>query len=78
MPQRLGYQTLNPEAATPNFVLSNHGSLWLMEPMDDDSREWLREHVSEGQWWGGKLVIEPRYVEGLVEGIRADGYTVGL
>lgn len=54
--------------------VENHGSICIVQPEDDSEREWLEENVSEeAMWWGGGLVVEPRYVEGLMAGFYGEG-----
>ena len=61
----------------PDFILENHGSIWLVRPQSEPAREHLAENVSdEAQWFGDALVVEPRYVEGLVNGLRNNGWEV--
>jgi hypothetical protein len=55
------------------FRVEDHGSIVLVRPLTDDCREWLYE-VTEGSWFGGALVVEPRYVEDLVAGLVEEGY----
>ena len=47
----------------------SHGSIVLVTPKHGLAREWLEENT-EGQWWGGGLVVEPRYIEGLLHGLN--------
>lgn len=59
-----------------DYVFTNHGSLWLCQPKSDEARRHLEEHVdAEAQWWAGALAVEPRYVQGLVEALRTEGFT---
>lgn len=54
-----------------NLVIENHGSIVLLRPLTSAGRRWLEENTSEeAQWWGGALVVEPRYVEPLVTAFR--------
>lgn len=55
------------------FEVENHGSLFLVRPLTDDVDAWLREHT-DGQWFGRALVVEPRYVMDLVDGLVAEGF----
>lgn len=56
--------------------IENHGSILVFQPMTDFAWDWLDEHVSEdAQYWGG-LVVEPRYAEDLVVGMRESGLEV--
>jgi hypothetical protein len=61
----------------PQFELQNHGSLFLLRPLDSVAKEWMNEHLPvdspETQFWGDSIVIEPRYLEAIVDGILADG-----
>ena len=57
------------------FDVENHGSIVLVRPHTDDVREWLEEHT-DGTWFGGALVVEPRYVEELVHGLVEEGYAL--
>lgn len=63
----------------PDFFVENHGSIMLVRPVTGDARDWLEIHVTgdEHQYFGDALVVEPRYILNLVEGIRGDGLTVG-
>ena len=50
------------------FRIEDHGSIVLVRPLTEDVEAWLDEHVSEdARYFGGALVVEPRYVEALVE-----------
>lgn len=55
--------------------LENHFTLWLARPMSAEGREWLETHT-DGQWFGGALVIEPRFVDLVVDGAIGDGLCV--
>lgn len=45
----------------------NGGSIVLVRPLDKAARAWLEAHT-DGQWFGGALACEPRYVEALLAG----------
>lgn len=54
--------------------LENHGSIWLLRPLDAAAREWLRETApEEAQFMSDALAIEPRYVDGVVEAFTDAG-----
>jgi len=73
---------------TPNdFEVANHGSLMLLYPCNDAAREWIDVNIygtdadtgipeNEVQWFGGGIVIEPRYIMDIIDGIEADGLDV--
>jgi hypothetical protein len=60
-----------------DFKLENHGSLFLLRPLTSVARDWMGEHLPmdnpETQFWGDAIVIEPRYVAPIVDGIIGDG-----
>jgi hypothetical protein len=58
----------------PDVLVENHGSLYLMRPQTDSAQEWIDEHIPEdAQWFGGALVVEPRYVEDIAHGMMEYG-----
>ena len=60
-----------------DFHIADHGSIVLLEPRTDAAREWVEENLpEEAQTFGHAIVIEPRYVESIVNGILADGLTI--
>ena len=67
----------SPAVDTPDFVLENHGSLFLHRPLNSAAKEWIQNHLPvdspETQFWGDAIVIEPRYVAPIVDGIIGDG-----
>jgi len=57
--------------------IENHGSLVLIRPLTEAASDWLDENISEdAQHFGGAVVVEPRYVEAIVEGMQDDGLEV--
>ena len=56
----------------------NHGSVFMFQPVSAAAKEWVDEHVQlEGwQWMGPAFAVDPRYVDGLVEGMAGDGLEV--
>lgn len=55
-------------------VRGHYGSLVLVVPLTQAARDWVTENVEEtAQWFGGALVVEPRYAPTLVKGMRDDG-----
>lgn len=57
------------------IYVENHGSIVLFRPMGEMAGEWLQDHT-DGMWFGGALVVEPRYVGGLAAGAQEDGLVV--
>jgi hypothetical protein len=61
-----------------DFTFINHGSIWLVRPATPELREHLEANVSDqAQWFGGALVVEPRYVDTLADALQGEGYVVG-
>jgi hypothetical protein len=60
----------------PDFRITYHGTITLLEPLTDACREWITENVSvEGwQWFGRALAVEPRYLNYLVEVLQDEGF----
>lgn len=63
-----------------DFKLENHGSLFLLRPLNSVAKDWMDEHLPmdspETQFWGDAIVIEPRYVPDIVFGARGEGLVV--
>jgi hypothetical protein len=55
------------------FTVENHGSIFLVQPLTADVRDWLDSNT-EGMWYGGALVVEHRYIEALVAGMVEEGF----
>lgn len=58
-----------------DLMLENHGSICIVQPLTGAADAWLRE-VTDGTWYGGGLVVEPRYVEALLQGAVNEGFEV--
>jgi hypothetical protein len=63
-----------------DFLFQNHGSVCLLQPLTAAGKAWFNEHLPvdnpETQFFGGSIVIEPRYVPPILEGIRNEGLRV--
>ena len=61
---------------SPDVLVENHGSIFLLRPLTEFAREWVNEHIGQDngyQPYWPTVVIEPRYCEDLLNGIAADG-----
>jgi len=60
-----------------DFTLENHGSLFSLRPLTSAAKDLMNEHLPmdnpEIHFWGDAIVIEPRYVAPIVDGIIGDG-----
>jgi hypothetical protein len=78
MPNRTKIQTASRTEL--DFKLENHGCLFLLRPLTTLAREWMNEHLPlehpETQFFAGAIVVEPRYIGPILEGIVADGLVV--
>jgi hypothetical protein len=67
----------HPESVTPDIQVENHLSLFLIRPLSERARAWIAGNVqTEAQYFGSALVVEPRYVADLLEGMVAAGLTL--
>jgi len=62
---------------SPDFRVENHGTIVLFAGQHEGARQWLRNTAPEdAQWFCGKLVVEPRYVQGVIDAAESDNYRV--
>ena len=60
-----------------DFRIENHGSIFLFDPQNTTAEDHLRDKVSEqAHWFGGALVVEPRYVIDLAIALEAEGFRI--
>jgi hypothetical protein len=68
-----------PAPAGPDFTLTNHGSIMVLDANTGAAQAWVAEHLAhpETQTWGRNgTVIEPRYWSDIAGGIEADGLVI--
>ena len=60
---------------TKDLVFENHGSLFLIRPVSQSGQRWLDENVGDENTltFGGAIICQPRYVEGIYLGAKRDG-----
>ncbi len=57
--------------------IANHGSIFLLRPLTRAASAWFEENIGgDAQWFGRALVVEPRYVGAIVEGLQEVGLEV--
>ena len=63
---------------SPDLLIENHGSIFLLRPASPIGQNWLQENVigQETQLFGNAVVCEPRYVANIVFGARGEGLVV--
>lgn len=61
-----------------DISIENHGSIVLVRALTPEAKQWLADSVQEeATWWAGALVVEPRYLGNLVDGMIDSGLKVG-
>ncbi len=59
-----------------DFRIHFHGSLVLLEALTPDADDWCIDNLpSERTIFGTSTVVEPRYIDDIVEGIHESGLT---
>ena len=62
---------------TCDFLLENHGSIFLLQPLTPAAQSWIDEFLPKDRMsFGTAVVVEHRYISDIVEGIRNDGLAV--
>lgn len=64
------------EPAEIDFTVENHGSILLLRGLTPECEQWIDERVGgeDRQEWNGAIVVEPRYIGAIVEGLEAEGF----
>jgi hypothetical protein len=53
-----------------DFTIENHGSIVLLYPVTDEGKQWAEEYLpSDAMRWAGAVVVEPRYLADILDGI---------
>ena len=61
----------------PDFLVENHGSIFLFRMNTPAAVEWVSQNVQEdAQFFGDALVVEPRYAANLAAGMREAGLVI--
>ena len=63
----------------PDFLVENHGSIFLLRPQNENAIAWVKDHIGSDngyQPYYPTVVIEHRYVSDIVAGIQNDGLAV--
>jgi hypothetical protein len=66
---------------TVDFLCENHGSIFLLRPLTPSAISWIEEHIGQDNGYQPHfptVVVEPRYIADIVEGIQNDGLGVEL
>jgi hypothetical protein len=64
-------------APTPDVSVEHHGTIFLVRPLSQRANAWIGEHIAEdAMFFGGALVVEYRYVQGIVAAMMDEGMQV--
>jgi hypothetical protein len=62
---------------SPDFLVENRGSIFLLQPLTPAAESWIEEFLPEDRMsFGSAVAVEHRYICDIVEGIRNDGLAV--
>lgn len=63
--------------AGADVKVENHGTIVLLRLNTQAAHDWALDNIDgEAHRFGGAVVVEPRYVAAIVDGMRADGLGV--
>lgn len=63
-------------SSSADVRVDNHGSVVLLTPLTDAAEQWMVENIPDAQHWVNARVVEPRYVETVLDGMITDGLEV--
>lgn len=66
-------------SADPDVTILDHGSIVILQPNTPEAVDWLEENIGEDngyQPYWPKVIVEPRYVDAVIDGMQSDGLTV--
>lgn len=60
-----------------DFLFADHGSITLLTPLTEAAQDWITCNLpDDALTFGPGVVIEPRYVGAILDGLTGDGLTV--
>lgn len=62
-----------------DFQINNHGSIIILVPQSQAAEKWVEDKIGSGngyQPYWPSVIIEPRYIDDIIEGIQLDGLVV--
>ncbi len=67
----------SPTKWEPDFILSDEGSLFLLQPLTPAAVSWVDDNISQDRMtFGSAIVVEHRYISDIVRGVISDGLVV--
>jgi hypothetical protein len=70
-------QVGSTQKAAPDFLIENHGSVFLLRPLTDAARSWIDEHIGADNGFQPMyptVLIEHRYISAIVRGLVEEGW----
>ena len=62
---------------THDFEVSSDGSIFLLRPLHPRAHTHIDQNLqSDAQWFGPAVAVEHRYIVGLVDQLRSEGFRV--
>jgi hypothetical protein len=77
--QSSGSSPTGSEQIQADFVVENHGCIFLLRPLSPSATSWIEEHIGQDngyQPYFPTVIVEHGYITDIVEGIRNDGLAV--
>lgn len=71
------FQSSGTSPTEPDFLVENHGTIFLLQPLTPAANSWVNEHLPEDRLtFAGAVVVEHRFIADIVRGAIADGLVV--
>lgn len=69
--------TIHALGVGSDFSVQDGGSVCILRAHTEECQQWIDANVGddETQRWGGGIIVEPRYLGPIVEGLDAEGFT---
>lgn len=60
-----------------DFSIYNGGSVMILRGHSEECEAWIEQNVGndETQTFAGGIVVEPRYMQAIIDGLEAEGFT---
>lgn len=59
-----------------DFLVQGEGTVYVLTPQTKAAKQWVRDRIEDGVWYGRGVAVEHRYIDPIVDGIRESGLTV--
>ena len=57
--------------------MQNEGSIFILTPVSEEAVAWVADNLPEDvTTWAGGVVVEPRYIGPIIDGIKNEGLTL--